>query len=61
MFRKSGAGLFGALQHVDLTAIAEMRERRGYDMDEDDEELSVAAGGVGYFLPWFFFVFTGFL
>ena len=40
MFRKSGAGLFGALQHVDLTAIAEMRERRGYDMDEDDEELS---------------------
>ena len=35
-----GAGLFGALQHVDLTAIAEMRERRGYDMDDDDDELS---------------------
>ena len=33
----TGAGIFGALQHVDLTAIEEMRARRGYDIDEDDD------------------------
>jgi len=33
----SGAGLFGALQHVDLDAIDEIRQKRGYDQDEDND------------------------